>query len=212
MSDLLHTIQQTLVAKKSKYNSFGKYNYRSCEDIVEGIKEVLPEGASLIMSDEVVMLGERFYIKATVSLHSDGKVAAAIGYAREALEQKGMSEGQITGSASSYARKYALCGLFAIDDGIDDDSEKGKDVAPKVAKVAKVENNEVAEKLKMDIERIFEMNLAQGKTAFKSWWEADASKIDRAKLKSLDAKMYDTLNAKYKAAAEVFIKQAEAQA
>ncbi len=140
MSDLLHTIQQTLVAKKSKYNSFGKYNYRSCEDIVEGIKEVLPEGASLIMSDEVVMLGERFYIKATVSLHHDNKIASAVGYAREALEQKGMSEGQITGSASSYARKYALCGLFAIDDGIDDDSEKGKDSAPKPAKAPKVDN------------------------------------------------------------------------
>lgn len=141
MSDLLHTIQQTLVAKKSKYNSFGKYNYRSCEDIVEGVKEVLPQGASLIMSDEMVAVGDRYYLRARVSLLNEGQeIGHAYGYAREALEQKGMSEGQITGSASSYARKYALCGLFAIDDGIDDDSEKGKDSAPKPAKAPKVES------------------------------------------------------------------------
>ncbi len=139
MSDLLHTIQQQVVAKKSKYNSFGKYNYRSCEDIVDAVKKLLPVGASLILSDELVVIGDRYYIKATASLHHESKVAQAIGYAREALEQKGMNEGQITGSASSYARKYALCGLFAIDDGIDDDSEKGKTAPPKVSKAPKEE-------------------------------------------------------------------------
>ena len=206
MSDILHKIQQTLVVKKQKYNSFGRYNYRSAEDIVEGIKEVMPDGASLIMSDEMVMLGDRYYIKATVSLHHDGKFASAVGYAREALEQKGMSEGQITGSASSYARKYALCGLFAIDDGIDDDSEKGKDNAPKTFK-PDAPNKAGAEKLMADIANIFEMNLANGAESFKGWWGAEESKADRAKLKALSLDDYNKLQVKYKSAVDMFIKQ-----
>jgi hypothetical protein len=120
-------IQRALKAPKGQTNSFGKYRYRSCEDIVEAVKPILAErGYSLNISDEVVMLGDRFYVKATASV-MDGKlgvIATACGYAREALSKKGMDDSQITGAASSYARKYALNGLFAIDDTKDADTHE----------------------------------------------------------------------------------------
>jgi len=137
---ILHTMQKSIVAKKSKFNSFGKYHYRSCEDIIEAAKEVMPEGVSLVMRDEVVMIGERYYVQAIAAIISKDKTVQAVAMAREANEQKGMNDAQITGSASSYARKYALCGLFAIDDGIDDDSEKGKEPAKKTATPPKAPN------------------------------------------------------------------------
>lgn len=118
----LHAMQREMRVPKERRNNFGNYNYRSCEDIVDEAKRNLDMDIVLIMSDEVVVLGDRYYIKATASLRRGDEVISAIGWARESKEQKGMAEAQITGSASSYARKYALCGLFAIDDGIDDDT------------------------------------------------------------------------------------------
>lgn len=119
----LSNIQKELKAPKSQYNSFGKYNYRSCEDIVEAVKPLLAkQGMSLIITDEVVLVGDRFYIKATAKVCDDLEEVSATAYAREPLEKKGMDESQITGTASSYARKYALNGLFAIDDTKDADS------------------------------------------------------------------------------------------
>ena len=119
----LSNIQLELKAPKSQYNSFGKYNYRSCEDIVEAVKPLLAkQGMSLIITDEVVLVGDRFYIKATAKVCDDLEEVSATAYAREPLEKKGMDEGQITGTASSYARKYALNGLLAIDDTKDADS------------------------------------------------------------------------------------------
>lgn len=127
MSELLSRIQKNLSVPKNRTNKFGNYKYRSCEDIVDAIKPLLEDSASLVVSDKVVLVGDRHYIKATASLiEKDGVVTLAHGWAREAKEQKGMAEAQLTGSTSSYARKYALCGLFAIDDGVDDDSEKGR--------------------------------------------------------------------------------------
>lgn len=116
-------VQAALKAPKGQYNSFGKYAYRSCEDILEAVKPLLVErGLTLTLSDEPVECGGRVYIKATASL-SDGKDARAVSaYAREAEEKKGMDESQITGTASSYARKYALNGLFLIDDTKDADA------------------------------------------------------------------------------------------
>jgi len=113
----LAQIQKELKAPKSQYNSFGKYNYRNSEDILEALKPLLDEDDKLTVSDELVLIGDRYYIKATATFN-DTSVSA---YAREALEQKGMNESQLTGSTSSYARKYALNGLFAIDDTKDDD-------------------------------------------------------------------------------------------
>lgn len=118
----LQRIQQELKAPKNQRNTFGKYNYRSCEDILEAVKPLLKD-CTLTLSDEMVQIGERYYIKATVTLEGKEKeIQEATAYAREALSQKGMGDAQITGSASSYARKYALNGLFLIDDNKDDDT------------------------------------------------------------------------------------------
>ena len=128
----LSKIQSLLKAPKGQFNKFGNYKYRSCEDILEAAKPVLAEfSMSIVLSDEIVCVADRVYVKATATLcHDDGKIAAqTTAYAREALTKKGMDESQITGSSSSYARKYALNGLLAIDDTKDADTRDntGKD-------------------------------------------------------------------------------------
>ena len=115
-------IQQTLKAPKNQYNSFGKYKYRSCEDIIEGYKNLSITEIILTVSDEMVLVGERVYVKATATLADGDNSISCTGFAREALTKKGMDDSQITGSASSYARKYALNGLFCIDDTKDADT------------------------------------------------------------------------------------------
>lgn len=123
---MLSKIQSQLKAPKGNYNSFGKYKYRSCEDIVEAVKPILAEhGCHLILSDDVAMVGDRVYIKATATIYKDSNVIGqATAFAREAETKKGMDESQITGTASSYARKYALNGLLAIDDTKDADTDE----------------------------------------------------------------------------------------
>lgn len=123
MSNILSKIQSQIKAPKGQFNAFGKYKYRSCEDIVEAVKPVLCEhGFYLILTDEVVEIGNRFYFKATATI-SDGTISfSAIGWAREEESKKGMDGSQVSGASSSYARKYALNGLFAIDDTHDSDS------------------------------------------------------------------------------------------
>lgn len=119
-------VQYELKAPKGQMNKFGGYRYRSCEDILEAVKPVLKtHGLFLILSDEPVMIGDRFYIKATATLMDvDGEEKISVtAYAREALDKKGMDESQITGASSSYARKYALNGLFCIDDTKDADTD-----------------------------------------------------------------------------------------
>ena len=123
MQEKLVRVQKELKAPKNQFNAFGKYKYRSCEDIIEAVKPLLhEEGLTLFLSDEVVCVGTKNYVKATVSVESKDNKVAVSAYAREADVQKGMNEAQITGSASSYARKYALNGLFAIDDTKDADA------------------------------------------------------------------------------------------
>lgn len=120
----LQNIQSRLKVEKKNYNSFGGYSYRSCEDILEAVKPLLVENnLVLVMEDEVKAVGERYYIQATAILYNteNGTSIAATAYAREALEKKKMDDAQVTGSSSSYARKYALNGLFAIDDAKDSD-------------------------------------------------------------------------------------------
>ena len=110
-------VQAALKAPKGQYNSFGGYKYRSCEDILEAVKPLLKEnGLQLTLTDEPVEVGGRIYIKATAAVTDGQAIVKADGYAREPKEKKGMDESQITGTASSYARKYALNGLFLIDD------------------------------------------------------------------------------------------------
>lgn len=123
MHDKLVKIQRELKAPKNQTNTFGKYKYRSCEDIIEAVKPLLhAEGLLLFITDEVVCVGNKNYVRATVAVNDGKGNVTATAYAREADVQKGMNEAQITGSASSYARKYALNGLFAIDDTKDPDS------------------------------------------------------------------------------------------
>lgn len=120
----LAIIQSKLKAPKGQKNTFGGYKYRSCEDILEAVKPLLREtSCTLILNDEVVMMDERFYIKATATItNAENESCTTTAFAREEDTKKGMDASQITGAASSYARKYALCGLFAIDDGKDADS------------------------------------------------------------------------------------------
>lgn len=123
--EALIRIQSELKAPKSQYNSFGKYSYRNAEDILEAVKPLLSKyNATMYITDEVVEVGSRIYVKATVTL-SDGKeTITASAYAREPETRKGMDDSQITGATSSYARKYALNGLFAIDDTKDNDTNE----------------------------------------------------------------------------------------
>ena len=122
----LQTLQQELNAPKNQYNSFGRYSYRSCEDILEGVKPILSKvKAVLTVGDELVQIGERYYIKATATF-TDAETGESVqntAYAREEESKKGMDSSQVTGSTSSYARKYALNGLFCIDDVKDADTQ-----------------------------------------------------------------------------------------
>tara|TARA_R110000824_G_scaffold281256_4_gene469560 strand:- start:2 stop:604 length:603 start_codon:yes stop_codon:yes gene_type:complete len=131
MSELLE-IQQTLKAPKGQFNGFGKYKYRSCEDILEALKAPLKASECyIVISDDIVLVGDRYYIKATVELKKDGKLLeSASAFARESLTKKGADDSQVTGGASSYARKYALNGLFAIDDTKDADTDENKKEEP----------------------------------------------------------------------------------
>jgi len=122
----LLTVQSALNAPKNQRNKFGNYNYRSCEDVLEALKPLLlANDLNLVVSDEVVMVGARTYVKATCVLTAIGSPEERIhvtGWSREEEDKKGMDQSQITGASSSYARKYALNGLFLIDDGKDSDS------------------------------------------------------------------------------------------
>jgi hypothetical protein len=143
----LAIIQQELIAPKNQYNSFGKYNYRSCEDILEGLKPCLKKvGAAVTVSDEIVQIGERYYIKATATLR-DIETTDSVSntaYAREEESKKGMDSSQVTGASSSYARKYALNGLFCIDDVKDADSRDNRQKEASDQQKAEEEQQQIA--------------------------------------------------------------------
>ena len=129
----LRQVQQELKAPKGQTNNFGKYKYRSCEDILEAVKPLLEKhGCTMVIHDDIVKVGKRIYVKASVDF-TDGKITTSVSaFAREAETKKGMDDSQITGTASSYARKYALNGLFLIDDTKDadtDEHQKASDAA-----------------------------------------------------------------------------------
>ena len=113
---VLHNMQKTLSCPKEQTNNFGGFKYRNCEDILAAVKDVLPDGCAITLSDEIINIGDRYYVKACATLISGTESVGCSAYAREPLTKKGMDEPQLSGTASSYARKYALCGLFAIDD------------------------------------------------------------------------------------------------
>nr|DAR29689.1 MAG TPA: ERF superfamily protein [Caudoviricetes sp.] len=144
----LIAIQSKLNAPKNQRNKFGNYNYRSAEDILEAVKPLLLENeVALVVYDEIVQFGDRFYVKATAEL-SDGENKIAVSaFAREEDEKKGMDAAQLTGATSSYARKYAMNGLFAIDDNKDADATNthGRDNQSKQAQGLKPRNFTKAE-------------------------------------------------------------------
>ena len=158
----LMVIQRELKCQKNQYNSFGKYKYRSCEDIVEAVKPLLNEqGLILTMSDEVVGVADRVYIKATCKVIdvANGDVIETSALARESLTKKGMDDSQITGTASSYARKYALNGLFAIDDTKDADTDQYKQQTSGAGRAQKLKApdeamNKAKRRLKAEVDRI----------------------------------------------------------
>lgn len=195
----LSAIQSELKAPKSQYNSFGKYNYRNCEDILEAVKPLCAKYKAVsVMGDEVIQIGERYYIKSTarlIDLESDG-VVENTAYAREEAEKKGMDGSQVTGASSSYARKYALNGLFAIDDTKDSDTTNNGQTAPREAtkaekKVQPVEKNEEFKRLtKSELVQVYGVSNAEAMIAwfekkfgivFKDW-DKDATEAARAKL------------------------------
>lgn len=196
--------QVELKAPKGQYNSFGKYKYRSAEDILEAVKPInLKYGLTLILLDTVELIGDRFYVKAT-ALISDGADSLTVtAYAREEESKKGMDGSQITGTASSYARKYALNGLYLIDDTKDADTDeyanqqnKGKNRnQDKKSKAAAevVSDEEKANEFKAWVtERYEELKQNKGLTA-KQVNDALAAKVGIA-TKDLKAYMADQTN------------------
>lgn len=139
-------IQQNLKAPKNQVNKFGGYNYRSCEDILEAVKPLL-NGLVLTVSDEIVAVADRVYVKATAKITDGVNTLENSAFAREALTKKGMDESQITGAASSYARKYALNGLLCIDDTKDADATNDHSDNRTSAEKAKATRAETAQNI-----------------------------------------------------------------
>lgn len=168
IKEKLLNIQQELKAPKGQYNSFGKYKYRSCEDILEAVKPILAKYKTVLsISDEVLMVGERFYIKATATL-SDAESDETISntaLAREEVEKKGQDASQITGTASSYARKYCLNGLFLIDDTKDADTDEYHKQTNKPQPSKEVSEQE----LKAELNELWKE--AGGKDGFEEWYK-----------------------------------------
>jgi len=155
-------IQSKLKVPKGQYNEFGKYKYRSCEDILEALKPLLAEvKAAVILNDEIVQVGERIYVKATASFIDieDKQTITTTAYAREEETKKGMDGSQITGASSSYARKYALNGLFAIDDNKDSDATNNQGDSTDKPNTSNKSNAELSE---AQIKRLFAIAYSAG--------------------------------------------------
>ena len=135
INSVLSLIQIHLKAPKDCYNAFGKYKFRNAQSVLENVKPMLElHGASLVLSDEIVAVGGRIYCKSTATLTVGNEEVSATAFAREAEEQKGMQPAQVSGSTSSYARKYALGGLLCLDDSDDDDATNAHGSASPAAK------------------------------------------------------------------------------
>ena len=174
INEKLLEIQTELKAPKSQYNSFGKYKYRNCEDILEALKPLLAKvKAAVVITDEIVNIAQRFYVKATVRLINveNEEVIETSAYAREPENKKGLDESQITGSTSSYARKYALNAMFAIDDTKDSDyapdSNSKPASAPKNKPLSNEKTNNVSREtlLKISNETLLKINKSIDKYA-----------------------------------------------
>lgn len=186
VQEALSEIQSELKAPKGQYNAFGKYKYRSCEDILEAVKPLLKKrGLYLLMSDEIIEIGSRIYVKATVSVRSATESAiSTTAYAREDEVKKGMDGAQITGAASSYARKYALAGLFAIDDNKDADASAPEQ---ETKSVATPNTDPELKALKEEFNAICKNHTLNGAAVLKTF---------NINVKDLDKEMLTALNSK----------------
>ena len=184
----LMNIQTELQAPKGQFNSFGKYNYRNCEDILEALKPSLKKHNCVVtLKDELVMIGDRYYVKATATIkdaESDG-IESTVAYAREEESKKGMDGSQVTGASSSYARKYALNGLFAIDDNKDSDSTNTHGKDKPVDKDYKPVENKLSD--------------AQVKRAYALAYKANVNKeqVDKQIMAKFKKKMHDLTKEEY---------------
>jgi len=143
ITKLLNSIQKELSVPKNQRNNFGNYSYRSAEDILDAVKKMLGE-AVVVVNDDIVMIGDRYYVKATATLKLADDEISTTAFAREAENKKGMDSAQVTGATSSYARKYALNGLFAIDDTKDADTMDNSKPSPKPEPmITKVQETEI---------------------------------------------------------------------
>jgi hypothetical protein len=166
--DKLNRVQVELNCPKNLYNKFGNYKYRNAESILEGVKPLLDEyNLILVINDEPVVIGDRFYIKATAEIGDLNSKVNSVAYAREPESKKGMDPSQITGATSSYARKYALNGLLCIDDNQDadsmDNSKEGKttSIAKKISKVVDNDMKEVMKESNLNTANIIKDKLMQ---------------------------------------------------
>lgn len=150
-------IQTSLNAPKNQRNNFGKYNYRSCEDILEAVKPHLKkQGLFLFINDEIELIGDRYYVKATATITDGENSHSATAHAREEQQKKGMDAAQLTGATSSYARKYALNGLFCIDDNKDaDTNEQRQQVSASVSHQAQDRKHQPSAESSADVLKSF---------------------------------------------------------
>lgn len=190
----LMRIQTEIKAPKNLYNSFGKYKYRNAEGICEAVKPYLvKENCSLVLSDDVVCVGESNYIKATARLTDldTGMSVEVSALAREAIEKKGMDDSQITGTASSYARKYALNGLFLLDDTKDADSDEYHNQTK-----AKQSEADKAEAFDKNCDEIANMKIAKIKVDIIVKKCADEGVAEETVLKLYKIKSFDDMTEK----------------
>ena len=203
----LNQIQADLRAPKGQFNKFGNYKYRSCEDILEAVKPLLKEsGLILLIKDEIINLGERYYVKATCTLYDEeGHSLSTEALAREAQTKKGMDESQITGAASSYARKYALNGLFAIDDNKDADTQDNRNTSQSRAYNSAYQNQGQAQKPQANnelitpaqLKRLFAMAKGQeamAKAVIDSFGYASSKEIQKKDYEAICKEIENNMN------------------
>ena len=188
LTQKLLNVQRDLKAPKGQYNKFGKFNYRSAEDILEAVKPLnAREEILLTISDEPIFIGDWHYIKATASI-TDGKDTHVVtAYAREALNKKGMDESQVTGTASSYARKYALNGMYLIDDTKDADTDEYRNQGNKAPASKSATQAEIGN-LKKEVIAFSNLMKEQGKDVKPEQVEQTLNITDYSKLNSEDVK------------------------
>lgn len=171
-AEKLKIIQSDLVAPKNLENKFGNYRYRSAESILEAVKPFLQAvNAILTLSDEIVEVGGRIYVKSTATFFSEGESIITTAFARETESKKGMDEAQVTGACSSYARKYALNGLFCIDDTKDPDATNDHGKPQSIASTSKPQKDVVSKEDDMIPKIIESFNLQTTLEALNVKWE-----------------------------------------